>query len=170
MNVLLTGVPGVGKTTVVMKLAGLIDRASGFITAEIRVRGRRTGFLIKTLDGREAVLAKRAATGGPRVGPYAVYLDGLDTIAVPAIDAGIQTSCVILIDEIGKMEVKSAAFRAAVTRALESGRDVVATLGVSGGPFMKSVRERPDISLVEVTRENRDGLPARLAELIGGGP
>ena len=169
MNVLVTGVPGIGKTSVMEKLAGLLEHPAGFVTSEIREGGRRTGFSIRTFDGREAVLARRGRSAGPRVGPYAVSLEGLEGIGVEAIDIGIAESRVILVDEIGKMEAKSSAFRSAVIRALESESHVVATLGVSREPFLTSVRERADIRLVEVTRSNRDGLPARLAAMLGSG-
>jgi nucleoside-triphosphatase len=169
MNILITGVPGIGKTTVMEKLGGMLDRPAGFVTAEIRERGGRTGFSIRTFDGREAILAQRGKSPGPRVGPYTVFLDGLDSIGVHSIDIGIAEARVILIDEIGKMEAKSAAFKSAVNRALESDVDVVATLGVSAGPFLKSVRERPDVRLVEVTRSNRDELPARLVAMLESG-
>jgi nucleoside-triphosphatase len=169
MNILITGVPGVGKTTVMEKLAGVLDRPAGFVTAEIRGRGGRTGFLIRTFDGGEAVLARKAKSAGPRVGPYKVFLDGLDSIGVRSIDVGISEARVILIDEIGKMEAKSSAFKCAVERALESDIDVVATLGVSAEPFLMSIRERRDVVLVEVTRSNRDGLPARLVAMLESG-
>jgi nucleoside-triphosphatase len=123
MNILLTGVPGIGKTTVVEKL----------------------------------------------VGPYAVFLDGLDTVGVDAIRAGIATGSVILIDEIGKMEAKSSAFRTAVTEALESGCHTVATLGISGEPFLREVRGRRDARLVEVTRANRDRLPEAVFAALRSG-
>jgi nucleoside-triphosphatase len=169
MNVLLTGEPGVGKTTVMETLAGLLSAPAGFVTSEVREGGRRTGFVIRTFKGEEAPLAKRQKGRGPRVGPYTVFLDGLESIGVKSIDAGISQAGVILIDEIGKMEAKSSAFRAAVLRALDSPSDVVATLGVSSEPFLASVRRRPDISLVEVTRSNRDDMPARIAAMLEGG-
>jgi nucleoside-triphosphatase len=169
MNILLTGTPGIGKTTVMERLAELISRPSGFVTSEVRERGRRTGFVIRTLGGKEALLARREKGAGPRVGPYTVFLDGLESIGIESIDAGISGAGVILIDEIGKMEAKSSAFRAAVVRALDSPADVVATLGVSNEPFLVSVGKRPDIRLVEVTRSNRDDMPARIAAMLKGG-
>jgi nucleoside-triphosphatase len=169
MNILLTGKPGVGKTTVMEGLAALLPRPAGFVTSEVRERGRRTGFVIRTFDGEEARLADRGRGDGPRVGPYRVFLEGLDGIGVGAIDIGISQGRVILIDEIGKMEAKSPAFRSAVLRALEGPSDVVATLGISNEPFLASVRKRPDARLVEVTLSNRDDMPARVAAMLKGG-
>jgi len=169
MNILLAGVPGVGKTTVMEKLAAMLPEPAGFVTAEVRDGGGRTGFMIRTFDGREAALARRQKGAGPRVGPYRVFLEGLETLGVGSIDAGISGEGVILIDEIGKMESKSPEFKAAVIRALDSGSNVVATLGVSNEPFLARVRKRPDVRVVEVTRANRDAMPAGLAALLRGG-
>lgn len=169
MNILITGAPGIGKTTIMQKLARTLDRPAGFVTVEIRGRGGRTGFSLRTFDGREAVLARKAKLPGPRIGPYTVFLDGLESIGVSSIEAGISEARVILIDEIGKMEAKSPAFKSAVNRALESEVDVVATLGVSAEAFLKSVRERRDVRLIEVTHSNRDELPARLVAMLDSG-
>lgn len=169
MNILVTGAPGIGKTTVVEKLAGLIERPAGFVTTEIRRDGLRSGFAVRAFDGGEAVLARRDESPGPRVGPYRVLFEGLEDIGVASIDVGIEEGRVILIDEIGKMEAKSPAFRSAVLRALESRNDVVATIGVSREPFLRSVRVRGDVSLVEITRANRGDMPARLKKMLESG-
>ena len=169
MNILLTGRPGIGKTTVMEKLALKLDSPSGFVTREIRERGRRMGFSISTFDGAEAVLARRGGAPGPRVGPYAVCLDGLEEIGVCSIDVGISRQGVILIDEIGKMESKSAAFRKSVEKALDSGSDVVATVGVSNDSFLKQVRSRPDLCIMEVTLANRNELPGLVLEMLESG-
>lgn len=169
---LLEGRPGVGKTTVADRLATLLREAgqpvSGFVTREIRERGRRLGFAIATMDGRRGTLAHVELPGPPRVGKYGVDLAVLESIGIPALrpaDAG----GVVIVDELGKMELASEDFRGAVSRALESEAALVATVQLARHPFTDALKARPGIERVEVTRESRDRLPERLAELLAIG-
>jgi len=172
MKILLTGAPGVGKTTAVRKIARLLgERAGGFLTEEIREHGTRTGFAIESLDGQREVLAKRGALPGPRIGPYTVIVRNLEAVAVGALEGAVARGKVVLIDEIGKMEMESEAVRHGILRVLDGPTHVVATLGIARHPFMDAVRARRGVELIEITRENRDGIPARVMELLtrGGG-
>ncbi len=73
----------------------------------------------------------------------------------------------IVVDEIGKMESLSSRFADAVRAALDAPVPVLGTIARSGGALIAEVRRRPDVTLVEVTVENRDGLPAKIAGLLG---
>lgn len=168
-NILLTGKPGCGKTTVIDSFLHILDLpAAGFITREVRDENkRRTGFLIETLDGKKGVLAGTGITSRYRVGRYGVDLENLDNIGVPSIDHGSDNH-IIVIDEIGKMECFSRLFCKAVTSALDSGKVVIGTVSLGGHPFIREIRQRQDVSLVEVNLKNRDRLPADLAERVKG--
>jgi nucleoside-triphosphatase len=104
-TLLLTGRPGVGKTTVIRKLAGLLPgwRLGGFYTEEIRVRRTRVGFRILTFDCEERVMARVDFPGRNRVGRYGVDVAAIDAFAESALayDDAIEA---YLVDEIGKME------------------------------------------------------------------
>ena len=158
-NLLLTGQPGVGKTTLIQRaLERSGVRAHGFYTAEIRKGGQRTGFAIRSLDGEEGTLASVDRRGGPRVGRYGVNLADLERVGVSAILRALEEGTLAVIDEIGKMELFSGAFRDAVWRALESPCPVLGTITKSPDPFAQKVKARPDVKLVHVTRANRDEL------------
>ena len=109
-NILLTGHPGCGKTTLVRRVVdGLSVPTRGFYTEEVRgTTGRRTGFDVVMTDGRRGSLARMDSTG-PRVGRYGVRLDFLENIALPYLAEHKDT--VIIIDEVGKMECFSDHFK-----------------------------------------------------------
>jgi nucleoside-triphosphatase len=167
-NLLLTGPPGVGKSTVIQKTLSLLSlRAEGFFTAEIREGGRRLGFRLTTLSGEEATLAHRDLREGPRVGPYGVDVRALERVGVAALRRALSGDfSLIVIDEIGKMEMKSRAFRDIVLQCLDSPRRVLGVIG-KGAPEEEKIRRRPDVLCLEVTPKNRDSLPKVLSVWAG---
>jgi len=167
MNFVLIGVPGIGKTTLMEKVAGALgSRAGGVVTREIREGGSRTGFAIESLDGERRVLASRRLREGPRVGRYRVSIENLEAVGVGAVRRAIDRRQVVIIDEIGKMELISPDFKAIILEALESDLTTISTMGVSGMAFMKAVRRRPDVKIIKITADNRDRLKQRLLDLV----
>ncbi len=167
MNFIVTGYPGVGKTTVIEELvAALGSRAGGFLTREVRQGGRRTGFLIESLDGHRSLLARRDRKGGPRVGSYRVLVSNLESVGVEAVKRALDTKQIVIVDEIGKMELISPRFRDIIMLALDSDKTVVATLSMSRDPFSERIRSRSDVTMLEVRHDNRDLMPSRIREMI----
>jgi len=165
-KILLTGRPGVGKTTVIMRTLALLERprASGFYTRELRGPRGRLGFEAVTLDGHRQVLAHVDFHGPQRVSKYGVDVAGFEREIVPHVDPAARPEAdLIVVDEIGKMECFSSAFQAAVRGALDSPLPLLGTIASFGGGFIAQVRGRPDVELIEVTAANRERLPAQLA-------
>ena len=142
-RLLLEGHPGIGKTTVTRRLLKLLQKAgvpvAGFTTGELRIGGRREGFVVEAVSGAREVLAHVDLPGPPRVGRYGVDLAALERVALPALrEPG--ASGVVVVDELGRMELASAAFRAAVVELL--GRDVavVATVQRARHRFTDALR------------------------------
>jgi nucleoside-triphosphatase THEP1 len=158
-SILLTGSPGCGKTTLIQKvLLKLSIPASGFYTREIRQQGVRKGFEIITLDGKRDILSHVNIKSPKRVGKYGVDLDMLLALAVPAIYQGIKSGGLIVIDEIGPMEILSSYFRQAVLEALDSDSSMLGTIVRRSTPFTDSIKARPEVTTIEVTPNNRDAL------------
>ncbi|HET6369694.1 MAG TPA: NTPase [Nitrospiria bacterium] len=167
-NLLITGAPGVGKTTLLKKIVGTLTvPVGGFYTEEIRERGGRVGFRLVTWEGERAVFSHVDFKGPCRVGKYGVDVAVLDRIGVPAILKGMQSSKLIAIDEIGRMELFSEAFRAAVLKALDSTTPLVGVIQKRSDPFLDRIRKRPDVRLFTITPANRDTLAGEITGHLG---
>ncbi|MEU6232222.1 nucleoside-triphosphatase [Kitasatospora sp. NPDC047058] len=166
--------------------------AAGFTTEEIRAGGARAGFALETLDGRRAVLAHVSFPGPPQVGRYGVDLRVMAELALPSLPPLPSLPAppsfpeppspppppaappvappvtpprerLVLIDELGRMELAYPPFRDAVQALFAAGVDVVATVQAQHGPLTDALKRRPDVELIRLTPANRDALPARLA-------
>ncbi len=170
-TLLLTGRPGVGKTTVVKAVAAALgEGAGGFYTQEMREGTRRTGFRLVALHGGQATLAnvKFSPRRGPRVGRYVVDVSAVDRLGVLSIEEAVQRGRVVIIDEIGKMELFSPTFKAAVLMAVLSPSPVVATAMAAHQPWVDRLKSRPGVTVWTVTPQNRDDLPARILTWLAG--
>lgn len=156
-NILITGRPGVGKTTAVKKVLSALNRKpGGFYTEEIRVGGVRKGFAIKTFGGRNGILAHVDNRGGPKVGRYGVDVKSFESTALPELEEAISNRRLIVIDEIGKMELFSARFKDLVLQALDAPVPVLGVIKDSGNGFISGIKQRADVMLFKITPVNRD--------------
>lgn len=167
-RILLTAPPRTGKTTVVRRLAGLLRAAgvpiAGFLSDELRERGRRTGFTVEDFDGHRAVLAHLSLTSKPHVGRYGVDVPAFERVALPALRRALTArGAVALIDEIGPMELLSPAFLPRCLALFESGAAVVATVHQRAHA---SLRTQVEAELITVTPQNRNELPETLGRLL----
>jgi nucleoside-triphosphatase len=162
---LLTGNPGVGKTTILLKtvsaLKGKGYSVGGMISREVRSDGVRIGFEILDLGtGKHGWLARVDQTLGPQVGRYHVNLEDLNTVGVGAILRAVLDSDIVAVDEIGPMELFSEKFRGAVRKALDSSKLVIGIVHWKAKDrFVEEVKTRPDAEIHVVTCDNREHLP-----------
>ena len=165
---LLTGEPGCGKTTIIKEvLASTNKSAGGFYTEEIRTKGVREGFKIITLDGKSAVLSHVDIRSPHRVSKYRVDVESMDKTAVTALREAIQSKDIIVIDEIGKMELFSSAFKDAVIEALQSEKKVLGTIMLASHPWADKIKERPEVEVIQVTRLNRNEVVNQVMAWVG---
>jgi len=164
---LLTGRPGCGKTTLIRRLVEDLGMpAGGFYTEEIRRGGRREGFALVTLDGQTATMASVHIASRRRVSRYGVDLEAIDNVGVPAIERATAEAALVVIDEIGKMELFSNRFRQAVLSALESGKPILGTIMLAPHAWADAVKARPEAEVILLTEANRSQIQSELlAEL-----
>ncbi len=157
-GILLTGRPGSGKTTLVRQIVASLEApAGGFYTRETRgADGRRTGFEIVTLENEVATLAHVRIAGPHRVGRYGVDLEALERVAVPAIERAVAAGGLVVIDEVGKMELLSTGFQRAVVEVLRRHRPLLGTIMRAPHPFADEVKAQPDVFVLELTEANRE--------------
>jgi len=162
-KILLTGRPGVGKTTVLIdtirELEGRGLRVGGMVSREVRDGGVRVGFEISDLaSGHKGWLAHVEQPEGPQIGKYRVNLKDLVEIGVNAINSAARDSTisVIVIDEIGPMELCSEDFKSAVEKAVEAAKPLVGTIHYKArSTLIGSIRSRLDVKVIEITHDNR---------------
>ncbi len=157
MNYLLTGHPGVGKTTIIKRIVEELKLpAGGFYTEEIRENNMRMGFAVVTFSGFKGVLAHRNFKSRYKVGKYGVGIYTLNRIGVKEIQMCLMEKKIIVIDEIGKMELLSPQFQAVVEKALDANNPVLGTITSARHPFAQKVKARSDVKVIEVTKQNRE--------------
>jgi nucleoside-triphosphatase len=172
MKIGITGLPGVGKTEtllrVVEKLEEMEYRVGGMVTECIMKKGCRVGFNVRNWCTDEcAVMSHIDIDSKIRIGKYGVNLDALESIGACAIEGAVNDSDVIIIDEVGKMEVECDSFVKAVKNALDTDKSLIMTLHKkSRNPLLQDIRRRDDVRILEVTPVNRNLLPYKIIKLF----
>jgi len=170
----ITGLPGAGKTVALMKVIEMLEAdgksVGGMITEPIVKRGRREGFYVMDYASKERrVFASKDIVSKVMVGRYGVDVIALDEVGVNALRHATANCDVIVIDEVGKMEVESDGFVAAVKEALDADKPLILTLHKkSRNPLLQDIRRRDDIRILEVTQVNRNLLPYKIVKLLKG--
>ena len=167
-NILITGNPGVGKTTLVQNIISRLKvSAGGFYTVEVRdENGKRWGFKIISLDGREEVLASVDVVSFRKVSKYGLDVEAVDRVGVTAIRDALKNKDVVVIDEIGRMELISDRFRDIVQEALDSPKPVLGTIALKETNTAKKIKERQDTRIIKLTRANFDEIEVYMGRLL----
>jgi nucleoside-triphosphatase len=166
-NLLITGLPGVGKTTLIRRLYEALKdfHPVGFYTAEIREEGVRKGFELVNLEGKRGVLSHVDIKSRYRVGRYKVDVSGFEDF-LDGISFFDPSSDMMMVDEIGKMECLSTKFDRIMKEVLDSEKWVIATIALKGSGLITQVKKRQDVELFEITPSNRDVLFSEILKEI----
>ncbi len=152
---LLTGRPGTGKTSLIKHVAEeMKGKVGGFYTAEIRDQGVRTGFRLVTLSGEAATLAHVNIHNPYRVGKYGGDVSAMERVGVPAISRAVEQDSLIIVDEIGRMELFSEGFRDAISRAIDGGQRILGTIMLNHHPWADTIKRHPEVEVITLTRDS----------------
>lgn len=171
MKILLTGSPGVGKSSIVEKVMDLVPKCTGILAREYRKEGDRVGFIAENRRGEAKQFMRKTdkqlkdSIGQPG-NWYAVDVRVIDTFVVPELEQASRVDgAVLCIDEIGRAQMLSSAFNKLVKiLLLNPQQSLLATIVYADDPHSPSLefKRYPNVCLLEVTRKNRDALPAIL--------
>lgn len=165
--IFLCGEAGVGKTTIIQRALAKIElRPGGFTTDEIRDKGRRIGFEIKTLSGEKGMLAHVDFRSRFWVGKYYVNIKDLESVGVTSLEKAVADDELIIIDEIGKMELFSKKFKAVVRDVLQCGKPILGAIMSMPHPFADEIKQMPEIQILDVTKQNRNRLIGEVIKLF----
>lgn len=167
LRIAVTGSPGVGKSTLVAKVAESSDlNVGGVLAREMRYKDRRIGFeLLDLSSGRVGILADETGSG-PQLGKYRVHPKDLDEVGARAIEAALKSD-LIVVDEVGPMELTSRRFVSAVEMAIASSKPMLVVLHEwSNHRLAKKIRST--FRVITVTRENRDFAAKEIAASLAG--
>jgi nucleoside-triphosphatase len=161
-NILISGRPGSGKTTLVVKLVEKLSmegfKAGGFVTEEIREGSNRVGFGIRDLGGETAVLAHIDYKGKPRVGKYGVDIEAFEGIALRALETGKDQADLLVVDEIGRMEMISPRFRTAILDFMDFSTPLLATIHSGNDDFTATLLKRDDTAVYRIGSLDRENI------------
>jgi len=170
----ITGLPGAGKTHALLKVIEMLEaegcKVGGMVTEPIIEGGKRTGFAIVDWQNKEkGVFAHVDINSKFNVGKFGVDLNVLETVGVKALLKATEDSDLIVIDEVGRMEVESQTFIETVKYALDIEKPLILTLHKkSRNPLLQDIRRRDDVRILEVTPINRNLLPYKIMKLMKG--
>lgn len=166
-NIFITGLPGCGKTTLLKEILREVNlQARGFFTEEIRKNGKRVGFKIINLEGKEGILAYKGLKSPFLVSKYGVNLEDLEEIGIKEIEKGLTEECILVVDEIGKMELFSQKFREVILKALDSKNKVLGTIMLAKDPFCDKIKKRKDTKIFKLEKENKEKIKQEIKNLL----
>jgi len=170
MKIFITGKPGSGKTTIIEKIVEKLEnKITGFYTKELRENGKRVGFEIITLKSKKREILAHVNTNSKfKVGKYKVNITGFEKLIEKEFsNFTIENTGLIIIDEVGKMELFSRKFTQYLKEILLSNKDGIGVVHQNTKTinWLKKIAG-DELKIIEVTINNRNELPDKIIEII----
>lgn len=164
-NILITGKPKSGKSTLLRKLIAPIHRKVGLVANEVLGEHGRLGFEIETYRGEKVLFAHIDFETPQKVSKYSVDIESLESL-LPTVST-FNTDDLLYIDEIGQMQLFSAKFKHLVTKYLDAPNTCLATISyVYNAEFTRHIKERHDVILIEISAEDREQKEYFISQLL----
>jgi len=169
---LITGAPGIGKSTVLIRTVEALKKmgfkVGGMVSREARDRGTRVGFEISDFETEQkGWLAHVDQPNGPQVSKYRVNLSDLESIGASSIRNAVTKAQIVIVDEIGPIELYSSSFKEALVQAINSDKPLLGVIHQRArDPLIDSIRKRDDVEITEVTYANRGHIHNLLIEKV----
>ncbi|MDR2845796.1 MAG: NTPase [Candidatus Methanoplasma sp.] len=170
----ITGLPGSGKTFALLRVIEMLRESDivigGMIDEPLTDGRRKIGFTVRNIfTGETEVFASPEIESKIMIGKIGVDISKFESVGIAAIKTACRDCDIIVIDEVGKMEVESQAFIDAVKEALDVDKPMILTLHKkSRNPLLQDIRRRDDVRILEVTPTNRNLLPYKILRLMNG--
>lgn len=166
-NLFIAGTRAVGKTTLLREVTlSRKDKIGGFYTEHILSGRVQKGFMIRTFDGQERMLAAKGLKSNYQLGKYGVDLNALENVGIPALKLALMSKDLIVIDEIGSMEMMSERFRMTLLEALTSSKPVLATIRAAAQPFADQVKKFADTQTILLTKSNYNSVKQQVRKWL----
>ncbi|EDW44305.1 cancer-related nucleoside-triphosphatase homolog [Drosophila sechellia] len=178
ITIILTGRPGVGKTTLVLKICSALREKGrilqGFYTEDVQGEGisLRIGFDVVTLAGKRGILSRKNPEDQlrrPKVGEYSVFVQDFESIALPVLSTqdSQPEPDLLVVDEVVKMELLSKRFESAITDLLKKKRALLVTIPEKSTlALVEQLRKSAGSKIYQVTKSNRNDLAREITEEI----
>ena len=172
VNVVLQAPPRTGKSTLVAKLCSMLEskgyKIGGIQTPEIREKNRRVGFwVLDVYKGTKEILAHIDIKSKFKVSKYGVDINSFDELAIAAIISAIEICDIVVIDEIGKMELFSQKFQDVVIKGFNSDKPVIGTMGQISHPFVRLIKSKSDVQVLTIDRGNMEDIYQETCRFLG---
>ncbi|MCK4358810.1 MAG: NTPase [Candidatus Cloacimonetes bacterium] len=166
-NILISGYPGIGKTTLINKIIKRLDcKIGGFYTSEKCENGKRTGFYITDFSGNQMVMADVNSPSSYRVSKYGVNIEAFEKIGIPALKKANKSADLIIVDEIGKMEMFSSNFCKILEEIFDSPKPLLATIKKIDCKLTAKLKSRDDVEIYDLTIDNRNKMVDRIIDRL----
>jgi nucleoside-triphosphatase len=173
-KILITGPPRCGKSTLISKLIKYYTNEKnfviyGFLTPEVREGKSRIGFDIVDIFSGEVSQLARVGDYRTRhqVGKYNVFVENLNEFIEKKLGLIGKNLDLIIIDEIGKMELFSKKFQNYIKKIFTSDLPVIATIALRlGHPIKNYLINLPSVEVLTLNRQNSQSIFKKVLSFI----
>ncbi|MFX1499742.1 MAG: nucleoside-triphosphatase [Promethearchaeota archaeon] len=173
-KILITGPPRCGKSTIISKLIDYYKNEKnfsiyGFLTPEVKVGDIRNGFDI--LDINSGNIFPLARVGDfktkYRLGKYSVFIEEFNKYIEENLNLKEKGANLIVIDEIGKMELFSKRFLNFIKSVFSLEVSILATISLKlNHPIKNYLRELPSVTFLDLNRQNFQVIFKKIISLL----